>query len=344
MNNNYKLKIIYKGLDKNVVVTTLKIFKFNNYESFRKSIINALNDEDKKDDWENFTINNKEKFVLDLETKFTGLDKVFNENTFEFLKKKALESKTESLKAYITKVKEYPEFKPPQIYKTLETSLKKAIDGVIGTLNKELTEEDLENGKRIYIKQNKEEREFTEELCKYVHSNVFCNNCTAGNFFGLRYICAECNNFNLCENCYKNDIHSHNKEHTFIRLKDPIDVDITNYSCIFNPSKIFECREYDSFELEVEVINNGMNNLSLCFISPIRFGKNYLGCSKTSITTESCNNGEKFNMKMLLTFEDEPVNGEAFKPLDEYEGYFRLMTREGIPFGDILYVKVTIKN
>jgi hypothetical protein len=44
----------------------------------------------------------------------------------------------------------------------------------------------------------------------------------------------------------------------------------------------------------------------LCFISPIRFGKKYLGCSKTSIT-ESASNGEKFNLKMLLTYEGEPA-------------------------------------
>ena len=94
MSNNCKLKIIYKKLDKNVVVDTLKIFKFNDYESFRKRIIKTINDEDRKDEFENFTINNKEKFVLELDTKFTGLDKVFNENTFEFLKKKALDSKT----------------------------------------------------------------------------------------------------------------------------------------------------------------------------------------------------------------------------------------------------------
>ena len=41
-----------------------------------------------------------------------------------------LDNKTDSIKAYITVVDEYPEFKQPQIYKTLETSLKKSSDEV----------------------------------------------------------------------------------------------------------------------------------------------------------------------------------------------------------------------
>lgn len=344
MSKECSLRIYYKEVP-TTLITKQKISELKNYEDLIKAILDKSKKLEKKNiEIQKIAIKENEKFVLELEEKINGLDSVYNNETFSFLYNKLVESKPENIKVFIVKVKKYPEWKPPQICKIFENTLKNASKEVINSIKKDLTQEELENGNRVYIKERKEEKELDDDNYRDVHAGVFCNNCHDGNFFGLRYICAECNNFNLCENCYKNDIHSHNKEHTFIRLKDPIDVDITNYSCIFNPSRIFECREYDSFELEVEVINNGMNNLSLCFISPIRFGKNYLGCSKTSITTESCNNGEKFNMKMLLTFEDEPANGEAFKPLDEYEGYFRLMTREGIPFGDILYVKVTIKN
>ena len=49
-------------------------------------------------------------------------------------------------------------------------------------------------------------------------------------------------------------------------------------------------------------------------------------------------------MNILVKFEDEVANGEFFEPLKEYEGYFRLMTPEGVPFGDILYLKVIIRD
>lgn len=44
-----------------------------------------------------------------------------------------------------------------------------------------------------------------------------------------------------------------------------------------------------------------------------------------------------------MKFEDDDEE-EEITPLDEYEGYFKLMTPEGIPFGDIFYLKVIIEN
>lgn len=342
MKNRCNIKVCYKELPDSVVLKS-NIFKIKNYESLKNEIIKEANDKERKDEFGNNSIKENEKFVLEFEKKLSGLENIYNEDTFAILKKKAIENEIRSLKAFIIKVEEYPEFKQPQIYKTFETAMKKAINEFTESIQKELTEEDLENGNRLYIKQKKEEREFNDELYKNIHANIFCNNCRDGNFFGLRYVCAECSNFNFCENCYKNDTYSHNKEHTFIRIKDPINLAINNYSCIFNPRKIMVYKPYNSFELNVEIINNGIENLSLCFISPIRFGKKYLGCSKTSVT-DSISNGQKFKIKMLVTFEDEPVNGEEFQPMNEYEGYFRLITKYGIPFGDILYLKVIIEN
>ena len=74
----------------------------------------------------------------------------------------------------------------------------------------------------------------------------------------------------------------------------------------------------------------------------IRFGKHYLGCSKSTIG-ETIMNGEKLKLPLFITFEDE-TDDENFKPLEQYEGYFRLMTEEGIPFGDIFYLQVNIEN
>ena len=46
------------------------------------------------------------------------------------------------------------------------------------------------------------------------------------------------------------------------------------------------------------------------------------------------------DLNPLFKFEDENDS----KPKDEYEGYFRLFTEDGIPFGDIIYLQVLIEN
>ena len=43
----------------------------------------------------------------------------------------------------------------------------------------------------------------------------------------------------------------------------------------------------------------------------------------------------------MIKFEDEEDEEEL---LDSYEGFFRLMTKDGIPFGDIYNIKVLIEE
>ena len=351
MSNKIKIKVYYKSLPKYPVINE-DITKFKNYNDFRDLIIKKSNEAKQRIEIKNVAVQKNDKFINELEEKISGIDSIYDEKTFSFFMNKVLEIKPKSVKVIIVKVDKYPEWKPPQVYKILEGTLKSASKEVIDLIKKDLTQEDLENGGRIYIKEKKEEKDMNDELYKEVHANVFCNNCQNGNFFGLRYICAECHNFNLCENCYSNEIHKHCQDHTFIRIKEPINIEmekrrknieISEYDCIFAPNRKIVYKPYETFDLEVDIINNGMNDLCLCFISPIRFGKKYLGCGKTSVS-EQVNNGEKFKMNILVKFEDEVANGEFFEPLKEYEGYFRLMTPEGVPFGDILYLKVVIRD
>ena len=48
---------------------------------------------------------------------------------------------------------------------------------------------------------------------------------------------------------------------------------------------------------------------------------------------------KKKRIKLTIIFqEDEDDDDES--PQDVYEGYFRIFTEEGVPFGDILYLQV----
>lgn len=332
MSDDYRLKIFYKGIG--TVVYNEKIKQINSYEELRKKVVEKSN-KSKNKEMRNAAVQSEDKFVLELEDKDFGIASIYDDRTLESVCNKMIEDKKEYIKVYIVKVDKYPEYKPPQIFKRLEDSLANASKEVIESIKKDLTQEELEKGWRTFIKEEKDKREVNDEIIKDMHTSIFCNNCQNGNFIGLRYVCAECNNFNLCEICYSNKLHTHCEEHTFIRIKNPIDLEINKYSCIFKPNKKIVNHNYEAFDLEVEVINNGIEDLQGCFISPIRFGKNYLGCNKTTIT-DKIETGEKTKIKTLVYFEDD---NEKY-----YEGYFRLMTYDGIPFGDIFYLQVHIQG
>lgn len=51
-----------------------------------------------------------------------------------------------------------------------------------------------------------------------IHNNIKCNNCMKKDISGIRYLCGNCNNYNLCDQCinFSNQIHPEN--HFFIRI------------------------------------------------------------------------------------------------------------------------------
>jgi len=55
-----------------------------------------------------------------------------------------------------------------------------------------------------------------------VHEGIECDNCGVKNFEGIRYLCANCDYYNLCEKCYTQEKFSHAKTHVFLRLPEPL--------------------------------------------------------------------------------------------------------------------------
>lgn len=49
------------------------------------------------------------------------------------------------------------------------------------------------------------------------HPNIICDGCKKAGIAGILFRCAECTNFDLCANCYGNDVH--NLEHSFVRYQ-----------------------------------------------------------------------------------------------------------------------------
>ena len=338
-----KIKIYYEKF-KNDTVLNKNLSSFENYQSLREAVIAASNDKKQVASIKKIAVKNGDKIVLEIvEPKIGGINSIFNKETFNFFNNKVNEGHLTLIKLYITKVEKYPDWSPPQIYEILKNTLQSASDENSKVLIEELAQEkseELNNGQRVYLVKRNEEKSISEENIKDVHLRVFCNNCPNNNFFGNRYICAECDNYNLCQNCYTNERFTHCKEHTFILIKSPIMLDLSLFSCLFiNKRKIINVDKFEAFDFEIEIINNGIESLQGCFISPIRFGKKYIGCTKDSIESE-VQNGAKYTMKTMIKFEDENI----IEKNNQYEGYFRLMTQEGLPFGDIFYLQVNYLN
>ena len=59
-----------------------------------------------------------------------------------------------------------------------------------------------------------------EKLEGFVHRSITCNHCQKSPIRGSRYKCANCPDFDLCEECEV--IEPHQKNHVFIKIRIPI--------------------------------------------------------------------------------------------------------------------------
>ena len=107
-----------------------------------------------------------------------------------------------------------------------------------------------------------------------LHSNVVCKNYLTSNFSGARYIYAEYDNFNLCEYCQKKARVSHIYQHTFINLNSPVFIEIQKYNSIFSPkNQILKIKE-EPFEIKIDIINTGVENLQDVLFLQLGLGMN----------------------------------------------------------------------
>ena len=172
------------------------------------------------------------------------------------------------------------------------------------------------------------------------HMNVICHNCLSSNFSGIRYACVECENFNLCQACKDKANISHNKSHGFIQINKPVKNDIKNYKNLFRPNKIFMSSGREPFEITYEINNIGTRSLKGCYFLSIKTSKKYLTCKK-EVIKDDIKTGEKKRMNLTINFNHDDDDDDN---QDVYEGFFRLFTEEGVPFGDILYVQDVIED
>jgi hypothetical protein len=193
---------------------------------------------------------------------------------------------------------------------------------------KDLTNEKLNKEKEIFNSNS-------EEIEKKQHSNLICSNCFKTNFEGYRYICCECDNFNLCEDCEEKKCQNyiyHNSNHVFLRIYEPIDLDINKYdNLIEGNNQILELINGVAL-VKISVINTGVNSLKDCFIRPICFGNPYIGGKKITIDKDIERN-EKIDLIIKIENNKEYNQDVESK---QFISTWRMFTKEGISFGNVI--------
>ena len=339
MSINFKI-FFQKTLDQqeNIVLLRGNLLNFD-WNSLREKIIE--NSHSSYFQSNNLMLNKNDKFSLELTEKFQNLDisqisSIYNDVTFSLLleKLKAYKEKNPdeklALKFSLEKKENLPVSNIDKYEICLKESLKKFWKKEKEKIKNELNEIELTNSEIIFLNRN-----LKNNNNQINNINTICNNCLSINFFGFRYICSYCNNYNLCYQCYKT--YNHNKEHNFILFKQPIIVDdINKYDNKISPcSQIFKNIK-ESFKVNFNIANTGEKDLRNCYITYIKFDKNFLYCKKYIFDDKFENNeSKKITLTIYFNVKDNiDINFNIF------EGDFRMFNKQGIPFGDILKIKV----
>ena len=340
MSLNFKVFFKDKGFERKVLVKgDLLKFQWNN---LRDTIIEKSNKGEFKNS--NKELKDRDEFILeflDFPNNFESpLQSIWNKKTFHYLVEnlKSYQKRNPSeeikLKFALSKVDKLPKWDSPKydiyLQKALENVWKVEEEKIKNSLN----DFELTNGQNNFLTKLYKDSN-NNELNKIKNNNIICNSCLSVDFTGLRYVCVYCNNYNLCQKCF--NLRKHNPEHNFILFKQPVkdDEDIIKYNNKFSPSTHFIKNVTEPFDFTFKIANTGEKDLNKCYITYIKFNENYLWCEKY-IVNEKLERNDNIEITLKIQFKDCKEKNGIF------EGHFRMFNEKGVPFGDIL--KVRVKN
>ena len=337
MNINFKIYFEKIEKEKNNVVLLKGNLESYNWKSLKEKIVQNSKHLYFKSN--NLELNDNDIIVLKIIEApqiefFDKIKEIYDERTFDYLlgKLKEINNKIKGevvmVKFHLIKVKEQP--KPNLknfdivLKETLNNSWKNEKERMMKILNEiELTKRYIDLINKSYIK---------NKLPSKQNKNIICNKCSLANFYGPRYVCSYCNKFNLCYLCYKK--YEHDPKHNFIIIKEPIqnDEDIFKYNNIITPKTQYFNNIKAPFKVKFNLINIGEINLKGCYFVNIKFDENNLVCNKQEIKEDFKKNDNK-EIELKITFSNDEY-------IFDFEGHFRMFNKFGIPFGDILVIKL----
>ena len=234
---------VYIRKNSNKVVFRDNIEKFREYSELKDKIFKDSQKTSFLNINENLKEDEKYKLVFGDEIDKSIIpeelrDGIFDEESFSYFKSKmdSCGLNNGKLKLYIEKVDSLPKFKIKGKDEILDENLKKFWELSLNDIISELNANKLIESKNAFDKLKEKNKNNEEILKKIKHNNIICSNCFQKDFSGVRYICTECDNYNLCQECetilHEKEIHP--IEHVFIKTNKNIDDDILKYNNIIS--------------------------------------------------------------------------------------------------------------
>ena len=343
MSVNFKIFFKTSHDEDNVVLMKGDLFNYD-WKSLREAIIQ--NSQLPYFQSKALTLNNNDIFILELsnppKNELSKINFIHNEFTFSYLisiLKEELKEDLNHLKLKFTLEKrdKEPNSDMPKYFNYLKNVLNDTWKIEKENIKTELNDIALNESQMNFIYSNLNENNKNSKnnkKFKIENNNIIvCNNCLSKTFYKFRYICSYCDNFNLCYKCYKK--YEHNKQHNFIIFNVAKTVnDITKYDNKISPNYIELKGKKEHFDVQFRIANTGEVDLKGCFIGYIKFDKNYLICNKYEIKDGLEKNDIK-EVQLKIHFNDTDNID-----INTFEGHFRMFNSYGIPFGDILKIKV----
>ena len=156
----------------------------------------------------------REKEKLEKEKEELEKEKEKLEKEKDELEKSIKEIKVTMRNEYINVLKEKYEEKLKEEIQKFKDEFQKQFK--FGDLELKI-KKNIENFQQKYKKIIEEK---TNSNCKTIHEGVKCGKCFKEPIIGYRYKCYICNNFNLCENCEKENQISLEHKHDFIKIRN----------------------------------------------------------------------------------------------------------------------------
>ena len=256
-------------------------------------------------------------------------EKAFNnERSFKaFLSNSSLLKKISKGAAFITLFA-----KDAPIEKNLNEILQESLDEKLEKMKSEI----INACTADLLQKQKETFDSEEKKGDIMHRDVLCRECQEFQFSGVRFMCVECQNYNLCQKCERKK--PHNTEHLLIKFNKNMsdsEIDYEKYSCYFanideNNGIKFE-KETKEKAIYVDIVNDGKLSLVNCFIMSIGYKANYIDGKKTQV--KNIDKGNKDRVKLILDN----------KPPGEYTSKWRVFLKNGYPIGNVLTFHVSIQ-
>ena len=231
----------------------------------------------------------------------------------------------------------------------LKDKMKELEDKLVEELYNNLQNE-LSKSKIIDIENKKNEVKKNNFDKIMIHKGISCNKCGKENIPGIRYKCAQCANFNLCENCERDYIHD--MKHIMVKIRYPI----KNESEFMHKLKrniSYKNQDFNyNFEPKIFILDKN-DDISFQHINIKNIGDApWRGVTLKCIQDKSDIIGEDYEISYNVNSQSsinaqikfQNLKNEIKPNKNVYYSFFQMFNNQNESFGNVTKIKIQLKN